>query len=334
MEKIKDIPLNDLVKRISNAKKVTSILAVLLNCAMMGFVIPKFNQYLTSKKLKKQEENKKKELMDFVSFDEFQNRTKNAEKISFTGGIPKNSYEFTYAVENNSRFRLLVTDIPMIIGRMVTSRNKYEALEYLVMDGLSAYFYNFASEHTQNLLRGKKIPSTQAISIEVLTNNPEAFESGLKKILSDSDAFKLKQGQKPDTVLKNIFGDEIASEIYRNETFGKYGKANRYVENKKIKDINNQIESFINFLSKKAKEENIDLIKDGKINSDFILETAKKVKHKNAGLLAIGLGVSIFGLSILIPRLTFGITKKLTGRNEFIGIAKFDDENKKRNCKI
>ena len=330
MQKIKDIPFDDLVKRISNAKKVTSILAVILNCAMMGFVIPKFNQYLTSKKLKKQEESKKREFRDFVSFDEFQNRTKNAEKVSFTGGIPRNSYEFTYAVENNSRFRLLVTDIPMIIGRMVTSRNKYEALEYLVMDGLSAYFYNFASEHTQNLLRGKKIPSTQAISIEALTNNPEAFESGLKKIQSDSNIFKLQAGQKPDDILKNIFGKEIASEIYRNETFGKYGKANRYVENDKIKEINKQVESFVNFLINKAKEEKTDLIIDGKINSDFILETAKKVKQKNAALLAIGLGVSILGLSILIPKITFGITKKLTGRNEFIGIAKFDDDDKKK----
>lgn len=330
MEKIKNIPTEDLIKRISGAKKVTSILAVILNCAMMGFVIPKFNQYLTSKKLKKQENNKKRELKDFVSFDEFQKNTKNSKNISFTSGIPRNSYEFTYAVENNSRFRLLVTDIPMIIGRMVTSRNKYEALEYLVMDGLSAYFYNFASEHAQNLLRGKKIPSTQAISIEALTNDPEAFESGLKKILSNPDIFKLQEGQKPDSILKNIFGDEIASEIYKNETFGKYGKANRYIEDDKIKSINKSVESFIDFLFKKAKEENTDLIKEGKINSDFILEASKKIKHKNAGLLAIGLGVSIFGLSILIPKLTFAITRKLTGRNEFIGIAKFDDKDKKK----
>ena len=334
MEKIKGTSWQDLAKKMSNAKKATSVLALGLNIAMMGFVIPKFNQYLTNKALKKREEKKKKELEKFVSFDEFQNSTKkNANNIAFKGGIPKNLSELTYSVENNSRFRLLVTDIPMIIGRMVTSRNKYEALEFLVMDGLSAYFYNFASEHTQNFLRGKKLPATQAISIEALTNKPEALEAGLKKIKANPDIFKLQEGQKPDSILKNIFGNELASEIYKNETFGKYGKANRYIENDTIKGINDNIESFITHLFKQAEKQNTQLLTDGKINIDFINKTADTFKHKNARLLAIGLGVSIFGLSVLIPKLTFWITKKLTGRNEFIGIAKFDDDKKNKNDK-
>ncbi len=324
----KGINAEQLAKRISGAKKITSISALVLNCVMMGIAIPKINQYLTQKKIDKQNKAEKEALKNFTSFEEFQKNTTNktSNPISFKG-IPTNIDDLTYQTENNNRFRLVITDVPMIIGRMVTSRNKYEALEFLVMDGASAYFYNFASEHVQKLLRGKNTPNIQPISAETLVNNFGLFKDGLEKIKNNPDIFKTPKGKRPDSVLKSIFGSDIASEIYRNETYGKYGKANKFVENDTLKDINTSIENFINKLQVQAKKENIDILKGDQSSIDFIKKFTKQTNTKNAVFLAVGLATSVLGLSIIIPKITFAITKLLTGKNEFTGSTSFEENN-------
>ena len=325
-----------LIKKISTAKKITSILAVILNCAMMGFIIPKFNQYLTKRSIEKKNTDKNIDMRNFVSFDEFQKSTKNnSAPLSFNGlKIPANTNDLTYAIENNNRFRLIVTDIPMIIGRMLTSRNKYEAIEFLIMDGTSIYAYNFVSGHVQKLLRGKSVPDTQATSIEILTkeNNQKEFVQALEKIQKNPDIFKTYKDT-PDKVLKNIFGNDTAVEIYKNETYGKYGKANRYIENDTIKNINKNIESFINHLKTRSYKDKVPLVVDGKLNTDFVNKIAKEVKRKNAAFLTIGLSVSILCLSVLIPKLTYAVTRLLTGKNEFVGIADYNDDKKNKTNK-
>ncbi len=324
----KGINAEQLAKRMSTAKKVTSISALILNCVMMGIAIPKINQYLTEKKLGKQNKTENEPLQNFTSFEDFQKNTTNktSNPVSFKG-IPRNIDDLTYQTENDNRFRLIITDVPMIIGRMITSRNKYEALEYLIMDGASAYFYNFASGHVQKLLRGKTTPNIQPISAETLVNNFGSFKEGLEKIRNNPDIFKTPKGERPDSVLKNIFGSDVACEIYRNETYGKYGKVNKFTENDTLKDINKSIESFVNKLQSQAKKENIDILKGDKTSLDFIKKYTKRTNIKNAGFLAIGLATSVLGLSIIIPKLTFAVTKLLTGKNEFTGSTSFEEND-------
>ena len=136
-----------MIKKIKGAKKVTSIAAVVLNCLAMGVVLPKINQKITSNKLKKMKDaentTQQKQLTRFESFEEFKNSTKSSQNdtlFSFKGKIPTNLSDLTYSVENDNIFRLIITDIPMIIGRIITSRNKFEALEYLIMDGSGIQF--------------------------------------------------------------------------------------------------------------------------------------------------------------------------------------------------
>ena len=59
-------------------------------------------------------------------------------------------------------------------------------------------------------------------------------------------------------------------------------------------------------------------------NSKDIEKIIKNINLKNAGFLACGLGASILGLAVIVPKLTFLITKLLTGKNEFSGIADYD----------
>ncbi len=315
--------VNTLVKKVKCAKKITSIAAVVLNCTAMGIILPKINQKITSKKLQEAKENEKNKEQNkiFNSFSEFQNNTKPKNKnISFKG-LADN---FVYNVENNNVFRLIATDIPMIGGRVATSRNKYEGLEYVVMDGLSIYCYNFSANHIQKGLR--KLTGTPNITPTIAELLEKVEPETLKEIFeSDLDNCTLK-------VEELIKDKKLADEIYKEATYGRYGKINRFVKDSELKETDKSIVNFLNYIKKQGSEQN-PIIKDGKINQDLLSKAIKNTNRKNFVFLALGLGASILGLAVLIPKFTFWITRQLTGKNEFSGIADYSD-NKKENRNI
>ena len=332
IENVKKTDLNELVKKVTFAKKVTSISALVLNCIAMGIILPKFNQMLTRKKLAEMKNNSFKRR--FETFDEFHEKIKNDNKkspVSFTGLIQKVSADVsnyglsgyvTYNVENNNVFRLLSTDVPMTGGRILTSRNGFEGLENFVMDASSAYFYNFCAGHVQGYLRNKfGIPNVNPVAVEAIRNSSESVVKDAIDNLRDIPSDTKEK-------LRHIFksNNSLADEIYKQATYGKYGKINRFVKNSDIGFID---DSIITFLSK-AKDI---CYKDGKFDYEEFKKFSKKVNRANSKFLTIGLTVAIFGLAIFVPKLTFWITKKLTGRNEFTGLADYSDLKKDKNNK-
>ncbi|MBQ8475529.1 hypothetical protein IJ531_00545, partial [bacterium] len=111
----------DIIKNVKLAKNITSNAAVVLNCLAMGVLIPKINQALTRKKIAKM--NNEKTAIRNNSFDSFSKKTQNNAQPSFTGSFGDFVGNITYLTENSNKFRLIITDVPMIIGRMITSRN-------------------------------------------------------------------------------------------------------------------------------------------------------------------------------------------------------------------
>lgn len=314
---------NSLIKKVQGAKKITSIAAVALNCLVMGVVLPKFNQKITDKKLQKTKENQKQQTAktNFDSFEAFQNKTKPKEKgkdISFKGLVDG----FVYNVENNNVFRLISTDIPMIGGRVATSRNKYEGLEYILMDGLSIYCYNFSANHIQKALR--KATNTPQIAPTVAELIEKVKPETMKEI------FETDLGNCSSSLEELIKDKKLTEQIYKEATYGRYGKINRFVKNSELKETDKSVINFLNYIKKQGSEQN-PVIKDGSINKDLISKAIKKTNMKNAGFLALGLAASIFGLAVVIPKFTFWVTKQLTGKNEFAGIADYSD-NKKENA--
>ncbi len=326
-DNLKNMNTEDIIKKVSFAKKFTSISALILNCLAMGVILPKYNQMLTRRKLEKM--NRNKTLLNNIKFDDYKEKTQKSSysnSPSFTGFFASKMGDIrnyglggfvTYNVENSNVFRLAATDVPMTVGRVLTSRNKFEGFENFFMDAASVYFYNFCANHIQKFMRKKfDIPNINPANVEAIKGSDDeviirAFNS-ISEIPSSS-------GEK----LRYLFKDNsFVDEMYRQATYGKYGKINRFVKNSDIASID---EATIKFLSK-AKE--ISYI-DGIFNKDKFLEYAKKVNSANSKYLALGLGVAIFGLSILVPKLTFWITRKLTGRNEFTGIADYSDLDKK-----
>ncbi len=292
-----------LIKRIKGAKQVTSILAVILNCVAMGIVLPKVNQAITRKKLAKMKENEQTKTQN-------ENKAKN---IPFKGDLLNS---FVFNVENNNKFRLIATDIPMIGGRVGTSRNKYEGLENLVIDGGSIYFYNFCAGHIQNALR--KMTSTPNIPPVIAQSISNADNNTLNEIFRN-----LESNSNPKCLADITSNKELIHEIFDKGTYGKIGKINRFVKSDDLKDITDGVFSFLNHIKESATSE-IPLYKDGSINLDLIKKVANKTNNKNALFLAIGLGVSILGLAVIIPKTAFWITKKLTGKNEFTGTMEVD----------
>lgn len=323
--KFKNQDAEALIKKITAGKKVTAVAAFLINCAAMGVILPKINQAITRKKLK--EAKAKNFAPKFSSFEEYRNKTrdeKNNSDINFKG-IGKLG-EFVYRMENDNVTRLVSTDVPMIIGRTLTSRNKYEALENFFMDTTSSYLYSFCAMHVQKLLRNKtKNPNTAPIIAEKMMQNPNA----LKHALDNLDEIMSAEKPTGSEILYTLFDDKnLAKDIYENATYGRYGKINKFVKYKELDDIDSSVLALLKKIKENAQNKNL-IKEDGTINLENIKEYVKKINNKNIMFLFLGLGVSIFGLAYLVPKLTFAITKKLTGKNEFVGIQNYDDKDKK-----
>ena len=313
-EKFKTTDIDSLIKTTKTAKMITSLGALGINCFLMGVVLPKYNQKLTQKELDK--EKKKAYAPKFDTFEEFTNKTKanKGKELTFKGATNIASFLTNYAcsIENNNTTRLISTDIPMIAGRVATSRNKYEALEYIIMDGASIYFYNFCLGHVQNFLR--KFSNTPDINPKITEAIINSGDESIKKALSNLD-----KANNLDELLDN---KELTKELYNIGTFGKFGKINKFIKDKDIESIDKGVINFFKF----AQEKMGGIFKE----NGELKKLAKKVNNKNASFMAAGLGVSILGLSVLIPKFTFWVTKTITGKNTFAGITDYNDIEKNK----
>ena len=310
--KFKNMDPDKLIKKIKGAKQITSIAALVINCVLMGIVLPKINQKLTAKKLKEKETQNSSVLVSKkYSMEEFKKST--SKNVSFTG---LNNFASviadwaTYGINNSNRFRLISTDVPMIIGRCATARNKYEALEIAFMDTAAIYFYNFCLEHSEKLLQ--KSFGTPNINPKIgeciLSAGKEALNSAVECATNDNEAFSIE----------NLFDKNIVKEIYTQGTNGKYGKINRFVKKEEISDINTSVRNLLKHLAQAKEGETINL--------DKAASLIKKINLKNTAFYSIGTILSFLGLGILIPKIAYFITKKITGKDGFVGIQ---EENKK-----
>lgn len=309
-ENINKLNIDTCVKRVKGAKQIISIGSWALNCFLMGIALPKINQAITRNKLKK--ENKATEgIKDFSpkfeTMKEFQEKTKKDKNVSFTGL----ANWFTYGINNNSRFRLISTDVPMIMGRCATARNKYEALEIGLMDSAAILFYNFTLGWTQSLL--SKLfgsPLTNAKIAECLTSqNQDDLANAINSAKTGKEIFRLS----------SFFDKDVIDEIYKQGTNGKYNKINRFIKKEEIEEIDNSIISLLKYIGGNEKA-----FKDGKVNIKEAQALIKKMNLRNGAFYILGTIVSVFGLGVLIPKVVYAITKKITGKDGFIGIEETD----------
>ena len=177
-------PLESLDKNAIKFKTINLLSSAAVATLFIGFGLPKINHFITKKMLKKENKKKQKEHIKVIGFEEFR---KNSKDISFTSNL----YKLANIFENNSTFRLLVTDIGVVGGRYHNARNKYEKKECLFRDIASIYFYLFSTSHIVKLLN--KLTSNTDIDPKVLEATVDMLKERLKKSnLTDSHNFLSK----------------------------------------------------------------------------------------------------------------------------------------------
>ena len=177
----------------------------------IGAILPKINNAILEKTLKKQKENNKEEIKERTSFSDFQNQTKKNKNVSFTSisGALVNS---AHILENNSTARLFITDTGVIAGRFHNAPNKYRKIEGLFRDIASIYFYLKATEHISGSLNKlfnnnaeadpKAIEKTTEMLLQKLKENPDIDISDFISNATQSAKDELL------TILKNAFQDK------------------------------------------------------------------------------------------------------------------------------
>ena len=245
------------------------------------------------------------------NFEQFRNKTKNkSKKLAFTGlnGFFREPFaNLTDLIENSNTFRLIGPDAPMIAGRIKTSRNKYEALENAVIDLSGVFLYNYCAGVVQKALRKPyNLPSIAPTLSEIIASKDEnTIKNAVKKLNEANKTLSIEE----------LFDSDTAKEIYKTATYGKYGKINKYVKKETLDGIDSEV---CEFLKKFAQ------------SGEKIANYTKKANNKNAIFMAIGFLVAIIGQAYLVPKIAFAITKKLTGKDEFSGIADYSDIKKEK----
>lgn len=209
------------------------IASVLLSNAVIGFIVPRLNQAVTSKyKLIFDDwDNKLKKCNDETETAQNTQKTQNSQgsKTPAFKGIEQTLLSLTHKFENDSRYKLLSSDAGIAGGRAVNARNKHERTESLVRDLGSIYFYFLCKNHIAsmfNYLQDGRTSRLDPVSVEILDTHlqenmqgaytPEEFE----KLVMGNDAAipeKVKKGFKNGVItlddFKKLEADKKLSEI-------------------------------------------------------------------------------------------------------------------------
>lgn len=202
-------PIKYINKKELNFKAGNIIISTALATYFIGAILPKINNAILKKTLKK--ENSKKEetkKLEVESFEEFKNKTQKNKQISFTSisNVLANS---AHVLENNSTARLFITDTGVIAGRFHNAPNKYRKIEGLFRDIASIYFYLKATKDITGVLN--KLFKNTDIDPKTLEKTVERLSEKLRENpdLSNEDFLKFAKGEinsEDLSKLKELFG--------------------------------------------------------------------------------------------------------------------------------
>jgi len=351
-------PLKNIDSKAVKFKAGNILISTAIATYFIGAILPKINNAILKKTLKKEEKNEVKTL-NVPSFKDFQNKTKN---ISFTSLGVEN---LAHILENNSTARLLITDTGVIAGRFHNAPNKWRKIEGLFRDIASIYFYLKATEHISGGLNKlfnndaaidpKALEKTVEMLCKKLKENPELSNDEFYKLATENngDVEKLKSIFKGKTISLKDFQDnfkncakkaeqmsamqhpiegksvlsyqqaldsisnswtsepEFLLDTFNEVTDKNIADSKTFVSYKFLDKTRATIDAFIKQVYDKALKDEI------KIDENYIKKIAKSNIRKNFVFNLIGTIISTFALGILIPKVQYAITKKMTNENKF-----------------
>ena len=359
-------PLKHIDKKAIGFKAGNILASTAIATYFIGAILPKINNAILRKTLKKQEnQNKKEDTIKMPSFNDFQNTTKRKD-ISFRGGLSDGAINLAHILENNSTARLLITDTGVVAGRFANAPNKYRKIEGLFRDIASIYFYLLSGAHVVGLLN--KATKNTNIDPKILEKTVEMLNKNIGEDGIDFEQFKaatsaLKDEKtlkainelfvknttiKVEDFIKKFKGQdkkaldmaklqpiiegkgvltkmqaldvlstswtsnpEFLKKAFAFATDGASDDKLRFVSRKSLEKMRTSIDNFTSQILSEAQKNNT------KITKEFIEKTANKALRKNFAFNCIATAVSIFALGVLIPKIQYAITRKLTNENKF-----------------
>lgn len=260
------------------------VLSTAIPVALMGYFLPKANFALTDKIRQKQEAQKE---------------IKAGSNPTFKGGA------ITALANMSTVNKMAVTDGGLTVGRVGTARNKYEKMEMAFKMG-GMMFLNFVA------------PLLLAEGLDKLSG--KLFNTNVNldpKLLNDKEFVKAIKENSLSLPKENIieFLDKNPEAKF-SKLVSKYCGVNylengirdprSYVDEKKIKAFQNEIEKF----AKQAK------------SSGDVDKFAKKALKVKSGNILANVAISSFLLAVALPKLTFILRKKVTGSDAEPGLLR------------
>lgn len=167
--------------------KFTKITAsVLLAAGFLGFVVPKINQGITRRMLKRDKKKnvntpEKTNLPQYENINDFISKVaaNSTKKPAFKGAgsrAVERLAKITNSLENDDICKLFATDSGVLSGRTYNARNNDERIEILFRDGASIYFYLKSTKHIIKFLNkrdgfGGKLSALDPITAERVHNS-------------------------------------------------------------------------------------------------------------------------------------------------------------------
>ncbi len=296
IKKFKDVAskeVNELIFLKNNKNKFKSlqvgklIASTLIPIAVMGFILPKVNFNFTKKKM---EEEKKKDVKNFIKIDEFIKNTSSSP--SFTGN---------FDILNISQLqKMLLLDGGLSLGRIKTGRNKDEKEELALKMAGMCYL---------NYIAPKKIEKgLNNVTKKIFKINTQLDPKILKNPTFINDIKENKFVLPKDTTEKAIIDffdtkpESTFSQMAKEQGLVKYLPNNirdprKYVEIEKVNEFVDSIKDFINDSKK----------------SDSLENFVKKAYKAKAFNIIANVAISSFLLAIALPKVQFLFRKLKTG---------------------
>ncbi len=169
-------------------------------------------------------------------------------------------------------------------------------------------------EKLENLFKEKEIIPVDKF-IETFGKSEKAYDMTKLQPVFDNKGV-LSKMQAKDVLSSSISSDpKFLKETMSLATKGASDDKLKFVSKKHLENLRKQIDDFIEQICIKGKNQEID--------TAFIQNIAKKNINKNFAFYSLATGISIFTLGILIPKVQYFITKKLTKENEFPGVKEY-----------
>lgn len=334
--------IDDLEKVKNNKAVYEKLLAgkflasTLIPVAFMGFILPKVIFASSAKKIEQQRALEKQQKAAATSFGAANNFEKsidfmNKKPISFKGNWVSTAANFS-TVD-----KMFATDGGYAVGRVMTARNKNEALDVGFKMTMMMFLNFIAPKYIEKYL-DKFIGKAAGldVALDPLMINDKEFLTNIK-----NNALKLPDGNSEKEILEFIDNNP-------NSLFVKFAQKFNKIKmlDPKAQEPKSFYERFLQLFKKKQLvengvrdprayvdidnlvkfKENIESFAKNALNAQSLEKYAKKAKIVKSANILTNIGLSSFLLAYALPKAQFAFRKLVTGSDLEPGLAGAADD--------